>query len=208
MSEKHVIYQDDNAIQYKLSEIERTFPFLEELNSRLKPFLGDLTSESLKNLAFHQDKIKEKYIKAVELDVSKLNLSTPTAKANLLTGGIKDIGKILQHINDNIYEVKDAVGNVDFKDGHPYISEDTKEKIIESFRVYVATEIGWQAYQLHCEAIEAFNRFLKFSEENLHFKFTTFKAQAISQIYAKWDPVDEKFKPELYYYDSLINKTN
>lgn len=200
---KKLIYQDDASIQHKIAEIESLFPKIKEMNFLFYAFLGPLTTELLKTAISTPSLLKQRYIKAVEADVENLHLTTPTAKANILTGAYEDIEKILAFVKENATEVGAILQYITISNGEPSISESNLESIRDSCRIYITTEIGEKAFQLQCEIAEVFNRFINFSEENLNWKFTSNKA---FHNYVKFDPVENKFKPVLYNYDSLIKK--
>lgn len=204
---KKLIHQDDNEINYKIREIEALFPKIDEINTLLKPYLGEITLETLKLAISVPSSIKARYISAVEDEVKRLNITTPTVKANFLNGVFADIDYILSKIKESSTDLIKIINYISIENGRPYLSKENLESIYESSRLYITTAVGEKAYQLHREAVEKMNEFLKYTEDNFDFRFSDFKNRAILPFYAKYDPVDDKFKPTLYNYDLLIKKT-
>lgn len=205
MKEKKLIFQDEGRILNMSANIQNSLPILKQLSKQIRPFLGNMTTEMFQKALHDPESLKSQYMAAVEAEAQNLKLSTPTARANIMAGAKSDINTILSVVEENKAELFEIADFIVFENGEPVFTEQKKKELIEKFRIYVQSEIGLEAYRLHIEAIEAFNKFWSFSKNNLRHQVTLYGNLTISGTFAKYDQKTETFTPALLNYDSLIN---
>lgn len=160
---KILIDKRENSLASIVSTIETdVLPEANKLNKMYNDLnIGLMDKEALYDVIFNRCKTtRDKYIQALDDELTKLKIQNPTLKKNMRRGYEESINN-LQSFASSLRDIAQYLRMISFQDGVAVLSDTDKARISENIAVYVESEWGIEGYKLQGELANALNKFIK-----------------------------------------------